>query len=228
MKKQIVITALSLLLIITCFLAACGIDSNQSLFPAETVQNSKKPSSSEPSSAILELEARIEELLNMQSSSDKEYSKELEALRAELEALKKAEETKESPETETEKVPSKPSAEFIYTVENGEATITGYKGDDTHIAIPSAIDGFTVTKIGEKAFSSKKIKSVVIPNGISRIDWFAFEGCTSLESVTIPESVTSIGYSAFSSTAKSFTIYCHVGSFAQNYAKSYGLSYAII
>lgn len=227
MKKQIVITTLSIILILTCLLAACSADANQSIFPPQSDQSSEVTKDASTQATILALEAKIQELLNNQNTSSEEYSKELELLRAELEALKESAKEETPPPSDTES--AKPEAtRFLYTVENGEATITGYTGDDTHIVIPSAIDGYTVKKIAEKAFSSKTLKSVIITNGITRIDWFAFEGCTSLDSVTIPASVTSIGYSAFTSAPNSLTIYCHSGSFAQNYAQSYGLTYAII
>ncbi|MBE6550368.1 MAG: leucine-rich repeat domain-containing protein [Ruminococcaceae bacterium] len=227
MKKQIVITSLSIILIITCLLAACAADANQSIFQQQNSQSSDIPKDTNTQATILALESRIQELLKNQNASSEEYSKELELLRAELEELKNSATSEALPPADTENnVPQAPR--FLYTVENNEATITGYTGDDTHIVVPSAIDGYTVTKIAEKAFCSEKLKSVIITNGISRIDWFAFEGCTSLDSITIPASVTSIGYSAFASAPPSLTIYCHSGSFAQNYAKSYGLSYAII
>ena len=43
-----------------------------------------------------------------------------------------------------------------------------------------------------------KITSVTIPNSVTSIGNYAFEGCSGLTSVTIPNSVTSIGYGAFS------------------------------
>ena len=42
-----------------------------------------------------------------------------------------------------------------------------------------------------------KIKKVVIEDGVTSIDWYAFEKCEKLSSVTIPNSVTSIGWYAF-------------------------------
>ena len=57
----------------------------------------------------------------------------------------------------------------------------------------------TVTSIGNGAFQScTSLTSVTIPDGVTSIGSDAFSDCTSLKSVTIPDSVTEIGDSAFS------------------------------
>lgn len=46
--------------------------------------------------------------------------------------------------------------------------------------------------------NGKEIKELIIPNSITKINEFAFNGCTGLTSITIPNSVTSIREHAFS------------------------------
>ena len=55
-----------------------------------------------------------------------------------------------------------------------------------------------MTSIGSQAFEGcSALTSVTIPEGVTSIEWSAFAGCSSLTSVTIPEGVTSIGDWAF-------------------------------
>lgn len=61
---------------------------------------------------------------------------------------------------------------------------------------PVVPDG--TTAISARAYKGKPIKSITIPNTVTRIGDGAFEGCTNLKSVNIPNSVTSIGSAAFS------------------------------
>lgn len=56
---------------------------------------------------------------------------------------------------------------------------------------------YTVTKIGDGAFSSCRITNVEIPNTVTEIGEGAFQDCSDLESIEIPNSVTKIGDFAF-------------------------------
>ena len=75
-----------------------------------------------------------------------------------------------------------------------------YKGD---IIIPSSItvdeEIYTVIKIQDEAFKDcNRLSSVSIPNTVTSIGYSAFSGCKYLSSITIPNSVTTIGNLAFS------------------------------
>jgi uncharacterized repeat protein (TIGR02543 family) len=94
------------------------------------------------------------------------------------------------------------SGDYKYTLSEGNATITGYKGDGGAVIIPSIITegavGYPVTAIGDGAFSSvDSLTSVTIQSGVISIGYGAFRICSSLEYVSIPDSVASIGKRAF-------------------------------
>ena len=87
--------------------------------------------------------------------------------------------------------------EYSY-IEDDRLSITGYNGSATNPEIPSAINGVSVTEIGESAFENcTSLTSVTIPDSVTSIGFCAFYNCKSLTSVTIPDSVTSISESAF-------------------------------
>ncbi len=69
-------------------------------------------------------------------------------------------------------------------------------GNISAVTIPSIIDGYTVTAIGEEAFAQKLLTSVSIPNTVTSIGYRAFY-LNSLEKITIPDSVITIGDEAF-------------------------------
>ena len=148
-------------------------------------------------------------------------NKRLEELTYEVEALKKEESETTVPDTVPEK------KEFVYDVQGDVATLTGYDGSETILVIPSHIDGYPIIKIGEKSLAASKLTTVIISDGVKEIDWFAFMGSPFLCNVTIPKSVTKIGYSAFDGCSSSLTIYCERGSYAHSYAESFGIPYVL-
>lgn len=80
---------------------------------------------------------------------------------------------------------------------------------DTDIIIPETYNGLPVTSIRKMAFNNcTSLTSVTIPNSVTSIDEGVFYYCSALKSVTIPASVTSIGNHAFfyCSALKSVTI----------------------
>lgn len=93
------------------------------------------------------------------------------------------------------------TSQWLYDVVNGEAVITGMTravniGEE--IVIPSVLDGYPVTCIGEKAFyNCNELGSVIIPHSVTRIDRLAFYSCGRLTSVSLPSTMTNISASVF-------------------------------
>ena len=82
------------------------------------------------------------------------------------------------------------------SVDKGSTNPTGA------LEIPSTVKNggvtYTVTSIGSSAFRDcSSLTSVTIPNSVTSIDDHAFSRCSSLTSITIPNSVISIGEAAF-------------------------------
>ena len=89
--------------------------------------------------------------------------------------------------------------EFQYFInEDGESCTITHVTSARTVAIPTEIDGYRVTAIGDYAFSGhSQLVSVTIPDTITSIGENAFYNCNKLKSIIIPDSVTSIGSHAF-------------------------------
>jgi hypothetical protein len=88
---------------------------------------------------------------------------------------------------------------FKYEVDKNQVTITRHKrlGTDEDVVIPDTIDGRPVVAIGVSAFGRTKLTSITLPNSITSIGSYAFRECFKLTSITLPNSVTTIGDWAF-------------------------------
>lgn len=96
-----------------------------------------------------------------------------------------------------------PSLEFSPIEENGE--VVAYevtRGSGERITIPSTYKNKPVTAIGDGAFQEfhfglKRLTYIDVPESVTSIGRSAFEGCHELWHITIPDSVTKIGAYAF-------------------------------
>lgn len=76
-------------------------------------------------------------------------------------------------------------------------TVSGHSSSFANVNIPKEYRGFPVNSIG--SFSGcTNLTSISIPDSVTSIGSNAFEDCSGLTSITIPDSVTNIGDSAFS------------------------------
>lgn len=236
MKKTSIAILFTILITAACLFASCngygtdsGGDPNESDSYESAIralenqilqlQRDQFISNAERNEQILKLEGMINQLKEQSSTSPSPNESESESGNEESESS-----TESESESESE---SEAKSEFLYTIADGAASITGYTGDDTHLTLPSQIDGYDVIAISDEAFANLSLNTVIIPNTVTKIGWFAFKGCESLHSVTIPDSVSAIGYDAFPRSTQ-LTIVCSRDSFAARYAESYGINTALI
>jgi hypothetical protein len=92
-----------------------------------------------------------------------------------------------------------------FTTEGGQLVTTGdytlrgtvlvqYRGDAAEVVVPP---GLGITEIGEGAFGGSEVRSVVFPEGVTKLGSNLFRDCYSLESVTLPQTLSEIGDGAF-------------------------------
>lgn len=89
--------------------------------------------------------------------------------------------------------------DYSYTVneDGASVTISRYNGQETDVVIPSELGGMTVTQIGNDAFYHNSMTSVSIPDSVTSIGHEAFFNCLQLQKISIPSNVNSIGAGAF-------------------------------
>ena len=118
------------------------------------------------------------------------------------------------------------STGLSYEIEYNSCRITGI-GDcvDSEIFIPASIDGYSVSIIEEDAFKNcTTITGVYIPDSVCIIAKGAFNGCSSLESMTLPF----VGGSVYAKEASESTLFGYIfgsekydgGIFAEQYFMS--------
>jgi len=96
-----------------------------------------------------------------------------------------------------------PADQFSYTEKKGKITITGFseKGLEAapaELVIPDTIEGKTVTEIGSEAFyGCDFLRTVVLPAGLTSVQYNSFADCTGLTTVYFPETLTELSEYAF-------------------------------
>lgn len=93
------------------------------------------------------------------------------------------------------------SGDFLYEVKgSGSATITGYTGEQADIILPATIDGYTITAIGDEAFACEEKAgeaiTITIPETVTSIGEKAFWN-RNVQMINLPDKLETIGYGAF-------------------------------
>lgn len=74
-------------------------------------------------------------------------------------------------------------SEFVIEGSDYSGTIKAYLGNETNVVVPDIVNGFAPTKIGPNVFSDSDIESVVLPDTVTTIGENAFSN-TGIKSVT--------------------------------------------
>ncbi|MBO5528181.1 MAG: leucine-rich repeat protein [Bacilli bacterium] len=91
---------------------------------------------------------------------------------------------------------------YFYVLKNdGSAILASYSGGETNIVLPNKLEldgkSFVITEIGEGVFRGSSLSSISLPDTLTSIGNSAFQNCWSLTSITFPDGLLSIGDSAF-------------------------------
>jgi len=77
--------------------------------------------------------------------------------------------------------------------------LTGYKGSETHVKLPTE---YTVTILNDSLFKGHtEIESVEIPDTVTQIGGFVFDGCSSLKSLKLPPNLADLWQYALTRTS---------------------------
>ena len=91
------------------------------------------------------------------------------------------------------------SGDYEYVLlDDGTAEIVRYNGEEETLDVPDLIDGYKVTSIGVGAFAyCTSLNTVTLPDSITNIGANVFFSCDSLNTITLPDSIKSIGNGVF-------------------------------
>lgn len=88
--------------------------------------------------------------------------------------------------------------EYIYNINLGGYELASYSGDETRVVIPRQFEGVNVVSIAGGAFRNcSLLYAVEIPDTVTEIGAYAFEGCANLTDLVIWEGLVTIGNCAF-------------------------------
>ena len=90
---------------------------------------------------------------------------------------------------------------FAKNEDGVSATLADYTGDGAYLTVPATVtlsgEELTVTAIGNDAFANASFVGITLPESLTEIGETAFRNCKNLRSVTLPTGLASVGDLAF-------------------------------
>ena len=100
--------------------------------------------------------------------------------------------------TDTVNAQTKQIGDYLCEVSGNSVIIKGYYGKDDNVIVPNEIENKKVTAIGDYAFNNKRIRTISLPDTVTKIGIKAFQSCRDLQNVDLPSNVREIDNYAFS------------------------------
>ena len=88
--------------------------------------------------------------------------------------------------------------DWTYILSGDRAELEGYSGSLQSLQIPSGIGGFPVGSIARSAFYNKTFTDITVPDTVTAIGASAFSWCSELTSINLPDGLAEIDEAAFS------------------------------
>ncbi len=90
------------------------------------------------------------------------------------------------------------NGELLFSVVNGEATVTGYEGEPVSIVIPDFFGCYPVTELRDNAFCNcATLKEICISQNVRKIGHHCFYACSHLKRAELPAGLIEIGAGCF-------------------------------
>ena len=220
-RNKITALVLSVVMCMSLMMPTIGVLADETAAPSET-QKTEGAENKEPK----ETEAQEPKETEKQEpkETEKQEPKETEKQEPKETEEQEPEENKESIDDDSDKteVPTETIPPQKASSSRKNAVIASGKYDNNFTW--TFDDEGTLTIIGDGQMQTSysqgwrkyasQINQVAFSGNITRICWYAFEGCTNLTSVTIPDSVTNLGYGLFKdcTSLKSVTLSKNVDS----------------
>lgn len=93
----------------------------------------------------------------------------------------------------------KDEGDYEFTEKDGGAYIITCTASDSKLTVPETLDGLPVRGTYPSAFSSCTAEEIILPDGMESLREMSFYNCTYLKSITLPQSMKTIGNNCFDS-----------------------------
>ncbi len=86
---------------------------------------------------------------------------------------------------------------YALSQDRQSASVVGYNGEETTVVVQESYQGVPVTRIDNDAFALRPVISVTLPDTVESIGFSAFYYCTRLQKIQLSKNLQAIGGSAF-------------------------------